>query len=42
VHRSSPNRSERGRRALLMSFQPAGRVRWHEAPFTPERIEELP
>lgn len=42
VHRSAPNQSERERRALLLSFQPAGRVRWHEAPFTPERIEELP
>jgi ectoine hydroxylase-related dioxygenase (phytanoyl-CoA dioxygenase family) len=42
VHRSSPNRSGRERRALLLSFQPAGRVRLHEAPFTPERVEELP
>jgi len=42
VHRSSPNQSERERRALLMSFQPAGRVRWHEAPFHPEKVEELP
>ena len=42
VHRSLPNGSERERRALLMSFQPAGRIRWHEAPFHPEKVEELP
>jgi ectoine hydroxylase len=42
VHRSAPNRSDRERRALLMSFQPAGRVRLHDAPYTPERVEELP
>lgn len=42
VHRSSANESARDRRALLPSFQPAGRVRWHDAPYRPERIERLP
>lgn len=42
VHRSSPNTSGRHRRALLPSWQPAGRARLQEQPFVPERIEELP
>ncbi len=42
VHRSEANRSERPRRALLPSYQPAGRPRWHEAPLHPEWVEHLP
>lgn len=42
VHRSEANRSERPRRALLPSYQPAGRVRWHEAPLHPGWVERLP
>ena len=42
VHRSEPNTSERQRRALLLSFQPAGRPRQRELEWRPERVEELP
>ena len=42
VHRSSPNRSDRHRRALLPSWQPAGRPRLQELPYRPERVVELP
>ncbi len=42
VHRSSPNTSDRHRRALLPSWQPAGRPRLQEVPYLPERIVELP
>lgn len=42
LHRSSPNASERQRRALLLSFQPAGRPRQELLPWRPERVEELP
>ncbi len=42
VHRSEANRSTRPRRALLPSFQPAGRPRWHDTPLRPEWVERLP
>jgi hypothetical protein len=42
VHRSSPNTSGRHRRALLPSWQPAGRPRLHAVPYQPERVAELP
>lgn len=42
LHRSSPNESGRDRRALLPSFQPAGRPHWRQTPFRPELIERLP
>ena len=42
VHCSSPNRTARHRRALLPSWQPAGRGRLHDSPYRPERVEELP
>lgn len=42
LHRSSPNTSERQRRALLLSFQPAGRPRQETLPWRPETVEELP
>jgi ectoine hydroxylase len=42
LHRSTPNTSERPRRALLLSFQPAGRLRQEALPFQPHRVEELP
>lgn len=42
VHRSSPNRSGAHRRALLPSWQPAGRVRMQDVPFAPERVHDLP
>jgi ectoine hydroxylase len=42
VHRSSPNRSSKHRRALLPSFQPAGRPRLQEMPYRPELVVELP
>ncbi len=32
LHRSSPNNSERPRRALLLSYQPAGRERQETLP----------
>lgn len=42
VHRSSPNASSRQRRAMLLSFQPAGRPPQRELEWRPERVEELP
>jgi ectoine hydroxylase len=42
VHRSSPNRSASHRRALLPSFQPAGRPRLQDVPYRPELVAELP
>lgn len=42
VHRSSPNESGADRRALLLSFQPAGRPLFHERPFRAELVEQLP
>jgi ectoine hydroxylase len=42
LHRSEPNTSERPRRALLLSFQPAGRLRQEALPFRPHLVEELP
>ncbi len=42
VHRSSPNTSGRHRRALLPSWQPAGRPRLHERPYRRELVEDLP
>jgi len=42
VHRSSPNTSGRHRRALLPSWQPAGRPRLHDLEYVPERVSDLP
>lgn len=42
LHRSSPNTSERQRRAILLSFQPAGRPRQVELTWRPELVHELP
>ncbi|HMC51559.1 MAG TPA: phytanoyl-CoA dioxygenase family protein [Acidimicrobiales bacterium] len=42
VHRSSPNRTAGHRRALLPSFQPAGRPRLQERPYRRELVRELP
>ena len=42
VHRSSPNVSGHHRRALLPSWQPAGRPRLHDLPYVPERVHDLP
>jgi ectoine hydroxylase-related dioxygenase (phytanoyl-CoA dioxygenase family) len=42
LHRSSPNTSSDQRRALLLSFQPAGRPRQVELDWRPERVRELP
>lgn len=42
VHRSSPNVSGDHRRALLPSWQPAGRPRLHDLPYVPERVHDLP
>jgi hypothetical protein len=42
VHCSSPNRSSRHRRALLPSWQPAGRDRLQAFPYDFTRVEELP
>lgn len=42
LHRSSPNTSDRQRRAILLSFQPAGRPRQTELEWHPERVHELP
>jgi ectoine hydroxylase len=42
LHRSTPNTSERQRRALLLSFQPAGRPRHETLAWRPERVRELP
>jgi len=42
LHRSSPNRSGGDRRAVLLTWQPAGRVRYTDVPFVGERVAELP
>lgn len=42
LHRSSPNTSGKQRRAILLSFQPAGRPRQIELAWQPERVAELP
>jgi ectoine hydroxylase len=42
VHRSSPNRTSSHRRAVLPSFQPAGRPRLQDVPYQPERVHDLP
>jgi len=42
LHRSSPNTSARQRRALLLSFQPAGRPRQVELDWRPDRVRDLP
>jgi ectoine hydroxylase len=42
VHCSSPNRSPGHRRALLPSWQPAGRSPFHDFPYRPERLVDLP
>lgn len=42
AHRSSPNRSGGHRRALLPSWQPAGRRPLSEYPLDPTRLDELP
>lgn len=42
LHRSSPNTSGRQRRAILLSFQPAGRPRQSELIWQPERVADLP
>jgi ectoine hydroxylase len=42
VHCSAPNRTPAHRRALLPSWQPAGRGRLREFPYCHDRVEELP
>ena len=42
LHRSSANTSIHQRRAMLLSFQPAGRPRQAELAWRPERVHELP
>lgn len=42
LHRSSPNTSACQRRAMLLSFQPAGRPRQQDLEWHPERVQELP
>ena len=42
AHRSSPNTSAGHRRALLPSYQRAGRPRLQDVAYAPERAEELP
>ncbi len=42
VHRSSPNASGLPRRAILLSFQPAGRPLQRELVWRPERVADLP
>ncbi len=42
VHRSSPNTTDRHRRALLYTFQPAGRPRMQELEYNPKLIAQLP
>jgi hypothetical protein len=42
VHRSSPNTSGQHRRALLPSWQPAGRPRLDDLAYLREKVEELP
>jgi ectoine hydroxylase len=41
LHRSSPNASGRQRRAILLSFQPAGRPLQIELEWKPERVDDL-
>lgn len=42
VHRSAPNHSDRERRAMLLSFQPAGRPRHEALEWRPHLVAELP
>jgi ectoine hydroxylase len=42
VHRSSPNRTTGHRRAVLPSFQPAGRPRLQDVPYRRELVSRLP
>lgn len=42
LHRSTPNTSDHQRRAILLSFQPAGRPRQEALPWKPELVRELP
>jgi ectoine hydroxylase len=42
VHRSSPNESGAQRRALLFSYQPAGRPDMQQANYRPELLQRLP
>ena len=42
VHCSTPNASPRQRRAMLLSFQPAGRPLQRELEWHPERVDALP
>jgi ectoine hydroxylase len=42
LHRSTPNASERQRRAILLSFQPAGRPRQEKLDWRPQLVNELP
>lgn len=42
VHRSSPNESGAQRRALLFSYQPAGRLDMQQAVYRPELLQRLP
>ena len=42
VPRSSPNATGQHRRALLPSWQPAGRPRLHDLDYVPERVHDLP
>lgn len=42
LHRSSPNRSARQRRAILLSFQPAPRPRQQALSWQPDRVNQLP
>ena len=42
LHRSSPNSTDAHRRALLYSFQPAGRPRLHEHQWRPHLVDDLP
>src|SRR5262245_37941725 len=40
LHRSSPNTLAQQRRAILLSFQPAGRPRHEDLPWNPKRVHE--
>jgi len=42
VHRSAPNHSDRERRAILLSFQPAGRPRQEDLEWRPHLVADLP
>jgi len=42
LHRSTPNTSDHQRRAILLSFQPAGRARHEDLPWQPELVAQLP